>query len=34
MLGHSSPTITMNVYSHALPTARKEAAETLGRLLG
>lgn len=33
-LGHSSPAITMQVYSHCLPSAEKGAAIALDRLLG
>jgi integrase len=33
-LGHKKPTITLDIYSHALPSMQKEAAEKLGALLG
>jgi integrase len=33
-LGHSSVTLTLDTYSHVLPTMQKDAAETMGRLLG
>jgi integrase len=33
-LGHSSPAITLRVYSHALPSRKREAAERLDRLYG
>jgi len=32
-LGHSSAVVTMTTYAHALPTARKAAAEALGGLV-
>lgn len=32
-LGHSNPSTTLNVYSHFVPAADREAAATLGRLL-
>jgi integrase len=32
-LGHSSIRITLDTYSHVLPTVQEEAAEKLGRLL-
>jgi integrase len=33
-LGHSSITVTLDIYSHVLPTMQKRAADTLGALLG
>lgn len=33
-LGHGSITITLDTYSHVLPTMQKRAADALGRLLG
>lgn len=33
-LGHSSETVTMNVYSHAMPADDKAAAYAIGRALG
>jgi integrase len=33
-LGHADVTITLNTYSHVLPTMQKEAAEKLDRLFG
>jgi integrase len=33
-LGHASVEITLNTYSHVLPTMQKEAAEKLNRLFG
>ena len=33
-LGHSSITLTLDTYSHVLPTMQRRAAETLGRMLG
>lgn len=33
-LGHSTPTVTLNVYSHVTPTMQREAAATLDRVLG
>ncbi len=32
-LGHSSVTLTLNTYSHLLPSIQRDAAETLGKLL-
>lgn len=32
-LGHSSVKITLDVYSHLLPSMQKETAEQLGRAL-
>lgn len=33
-LGHNDPSVTLNVYGHALPAKDKEAADTLARVLG
>jgi len=33
LLGHSSPTVTLGVYTHTLPTLHREAVERLGELL-
>jgi integrase len=33
-LGHSSITLTLDTYSHVLPTMQKRAAATIGKLLG
>jgi integrase len=33
-LGHSSITMTLDTYSHVLPTMQRRAADTMGRLLG
>ncbi|HVR88333.1 MAG TPA: tyrosine-type recombinase/integrase [Candidatus Limnocylindria bacterium] len=33
-LGHSTPSLTLNVYSHVTPTMQKEAAATLDAMLG
>jgi integrase len=33
-LGHSSITLTLDTYSHVLPTMQKRAADTMGRILG
>jgi integrase len=33
-LGHSSITLTLDTYSHVLPTMQQRAADALGRLLG
>ena len=33
MLGHASVTITLNVYSHVLPTMQDDAVEKVDRLL-
>jgi integrase len=33
LLGHSSPTITLNVYAHQLPSAHYGSAEKLAALL-
>jgi integrase len=33
-LGHASIQLTLDTYSHVLPTMQKRAAETMGRLLG
>lgn len=33
-LGHSSITLTLDTYSHVLPTIQKRAADLMGRLLG
>jgi integrase len=32
-LGHSSVNLTLNTYSHVLPSLQKDAAATLGKLL-
>lgn len=32
-LGHSNVNLTLNTYSHVLPSLQRDAAETLGRLL-
>jgi integrase len=32
-LGHSSIRLTLDTYSHVLPTMQKRAAEMMGRLL-
>jgi integrase len=34
LLGHSSPTITMNVYQHLMPGMSEAAGERLTGLLG
>ncbi|HEY7093609.1 MAG TPA: site-specific integrase, partial [Ktedonobacterales bacterium] len=34
MLGHSSVTITLTIYSHVLPMIQRAAAEAMNRLLG
>jgi integrase len=33
-LGHSTITLTLNTYSHVLPTMQRRAADAIGRLLG
>ena len=33
LLGHSSPTVTLNVYAHMLPTEHYQAAERLADLV-
>jgi integrase len=33
-LGHGCITVTLDPYSHVLPTMQKRAADTLGKLLG
>lgn len=33
-LGHSTPTITLSVYSHVTPTMQAEVAAMMGRVLG
>jgi len=33
ILGHSTPTLAMNTYSHVLPEVESEAADRLGKLL-
>jgi hypothetical protein len=33
-LGHSSIIVTLDIYSHVLPTMQKRAADMLGKLLG
>jgi integrase len=32
-LGHSSITLTLDTYSHVLPTMQRRAADTIGRIL-
>ncbi len=32
-LGHSSVTLTLDTYSHVLPTMQKAAADVMGKLL-
>ena len=32
-LGHSDPSLFMNLYSHVTPTMQREAADTLGEAL-
>jgi hypothetical protein len=34
MLGHSTIVLTLDTYSHVIPTMHAEAAETMERLLG
>jgi integrase len=34
MLGHSTISITLDTYSHVLPTMQRDAAATLERLFG
>jgi integrase len=34
LLGHSSIAITLNVYSHVLPSMQQEAMDKLDRLFG
>jgi integrase len=34
MLGHSTVSMTLDIYSHVLPDMQKEAAASLDRLLG
>jgi integrase len=34
MLGHSSVTITLTIYSHVLPMIQREAADAMNRILG
>ena len=34
LMGHSSPTVTLGVYAHALPAGRKAAADSMDRFLG
>jgi integrase len=34
MLGHSSAAVTMKVYAHALPSAKREAAAKVDELFG
>ena len=34
LLGHSSITVTMNVYGHVMPAMMREAANTMEALLG
>ena len=34
LLGHSSISVTMNVYAHVMPTMMREAADSMDRLLG
>ena len=33
-LGHATVSITMDVYTHAIPALQREAADRLGALLG
>jgi len=33
LLGHSAIAVTMNTYSHVVPTLRKEAAEQMDAIL-
>ena len=33
LLGHSQKAVTMNIYSHALPTTQRKAMDDLNRLL-
>jgi integrase len=33
-LGHSSVTLTLDTYSHVLPTMQKRAANVIGAILG
>ena len=33
-LGHSSPTVTMNVYAHVLPRSDEQAAKAIAKVLG
>jgi integrase len=33
-LGHSSVTLTLDTYSHVLPTMQERAADVMGRVLG
>jgi integrase len=33
ILGHSTPTVTLNVYSHTMPTMQREAVDCLGSML-
>jgi integrase len=33
-LGHSSPTVTLNVYAHVLPRADEQAASAIAKVLG
>jgi integrase len=33
-LGHATPTITLSVYAHVLPTQGIEAADVMGRIVG
>ena len=33
-LGHASITLTLDTYSHVLPTMQRRAADTMGRILG
>ena len=32
ILGHSSPTVTLNLYSHSLPEHKKKEMDRLGKL--
>jgi len=34
VLGHSQTAITMDLYSHVMPTALREAADAIDRALG
>ena len=33
-LGHSSASLTMNIYAHAIEQNDRESADTIGRVLG
>lgn len=34
MLGHSQISLTMNTYTHVLPTMQRDAADLMGKFLG